>query len=380
MQRSSSVFHFTLCAVIGLFASPSSQASEQPQLGAMMTYMHASSVRQAGAEMPGLQLSAMMPLARFKGWSMEAMAGWQALQRDDQSGDDQQYLLGFDVLRRFELGDRFTPYSLAGLALAYEDVRADSSIQPTLSLGGGLLWQTVMPALQLRLDLRAQLQEQNYYQAGADVSGRTVMVDGRMGLGALWQFGRAEGACAPGDCVADEDGDGVADGEDLCVESLPGAIVDRTGCEPVSLRDTDGDGVLDNQDACPATPPGEVVDDAGCPAQPSVVLQGVEFAFGSDELSDEAKDVLRPIAQLLNGGLSVIRIEIAGHTDNVGDDDFNQALSARRAYAVKKFLASRGVSADRMVATGYGALRPVADNATAEGRARNRRVVFRVMD
>ena len=77
---------------------------------------------------------------------------------------------------------------------------------------------------------------------------------------------------------------------------------------------------------------------------------------------------------LNNSGLMV---EVAGHTDSVGAESYNQSLSERRAKAVKSYLVERGIDADRLTVRGYGESEPVADNATKEGRAENRRVELR---
>lgn len=360
-----------------------SAADVEPTIGAMLTYTQPAAVRDVDSRMPGLQLSADLPWQPLAGWRLQAVASLLQWERLDGRGDDRQYQLGLDMLRPFQPLAGTNPYAVAGLAAAREEVAGEGSIQPTLSLGGGLFWPLLDSALQLRLDLRAQLQHNDYETGGAANSGRTILMDGRFGVGLSWLFAGDSGMCqgaACGETVADADGDGVADSEDLCLESLPSAVVDHTGCEPATLRDSDSDGVLDAQDRCPATPLGSVVDAEGCAGEAAVVLEGVNFEFDSDVLTAEARDVLAPIATLLNGGLSAIRLEIAGHTDDLGGDDYNQALSARRAYAVKDYLAGLGVDPARLVATGYGALRPVADNSTEDGRALNRRVVFRVMD
>lgn len=98
----------------------------------------------------------------------------------------------------------------------------------------------------------------------------------------------------------------------------------------------------------------------------------VRFATGSAALSSAARATLDTLLGCLNDG----RFEIAGHTDSVGDAAFNQWLSEERANAVLTYLKSKGVDAARLVAVGYGQTKPVADNATAEGRAKNRRITF----
>jgi outer membrane protein OmpA-like peptidoglycan-associated protein len=100
---------------------------------------------------------------------------------------------------------------------------------------------------------------------------------------------------------------------------------------------------------------------------------GVLFASGKDALLAGAQDKLGQVAEALkNQGDHKILVE--GHTDSQGSDAANQMLSERRAQAVTTFLVSRGVAADQIRAEGVGEGRPVADNASAEGRANNRRV------
>lgn len=101
----------------------------------------------------------------------------------------------------------------------------------------------------------------------------------------------------------------------------------------------------------------------------------VQFAVDSADIAPESTARLDRVAGLLLAKPSV-RVEIAGHTDAVGDAAANLLLSERRAQAVRTYLTERGVAADRMVVVGYGESRPVDDNGTAEGRDRNRRIEF----
>ncbi|MGJ8670988.1 MAG: OmpA family protein [Oceanococcus sp.] len=359
---------------LALAADSSAAWWQQSYIGAMATYLEPSDVREASTETAGASLLLGLPLQNYAGWSTQIDLAWNELQRDDFTGHDEVFQLGVDVLRHFEFGSALIPYIVTGLAVAYEDINNDDSTLPSLGLGAGFDWQPTASPLVLRAEARAVALENDYERAGQSTSGRTLLVDGRFGLGALWAFGHA--TVAP----ADGDADGVLDEADLCPDSLPGAQVDRTGCESLANKDSDGDGVSDASDRCPATPPGEVVDELGCGEQAAVLLEGVNFALNSDVLDQDSRMVLRPIASLLSSSLSTVRIEIAGHTDNLGDDDYNQALSARRAYAVKNFLVDNGISAERLVATGYGASQPVADNNSELGRSKNRRVVFRVIN
>lgn len=100
------------------------------------------------------------------------------------------------------------------------------------------------------------------------------------------------------------------------------------------------------------------------------------FAFDHAELRPAARAVLAPLAAALAGDGDPI--EIGGHTDSRGSKAYNQALSERRAAAVARFFTAHGVAADRLRAHGYGEDEPVADNATEQGRAHNRRVEIRL--
>ncbi|MFN8177431.1 MAG: OmpA family protein [bacterium] len=178
-------------------------------------------------------------------------------------------------------------------------------------------------------------------------------------------------------CPSDEDGDGVFDGIDQCPGTPKGVAVDATGCP----ADEDGDGVLNAQDKCPGTPKGVEVDENGCPkAKPlfkeekqALILEGVNFEFNSATLTAASSEILDKVAASMVAWPDV-KVEVGGHTDNIASADYNMKLSQRRADAVKAYLVSKGVAADRMESKGYGLTQPVASNDTAEGRAKNRRV------
>jgi OOP family OmpA-OmpF porin len=140
--------------------------------------------------------------------------------------------------------------------------------------------------------------------------------------------------------------------------------------------DADGDGVCDSADRCPSTPAGARVGAHGCPCDVSVETH---FAFDSAELTAADKAELDRVAERMKS-LDFVIGEAGGHTDGVGDEAYNQGLSERRARAVYEYLVSKGVGSGRVNVVGYGESRPVADNATEEGRARNRRVVLRRTD
>lgn len=107
------------------------------------------------------------------------------------------------------------------------------------------------------------------------------------------------------------------------------------------------------------------------------ILVGCNFAFNSAKLSAEAYPILYDAAKTLLR-YPEINVEIEGYTDNIGSKEFNTKLSQKRADAVKAYLVSKGVSARRLTAVGMGETNPVADNKTADGRAMNRRIEFKV--
>lgn len=170
-------------------------------------------------------------------------------------------------------------------------------------------------------------------------------------------------------CPVDSDGDGVYDGLDACPGTPRGARVDARGCP----ADSDGDGVYDGLDACPGTPKGTPVDTRGCELPQTIELQGVNFQVNTATLTADSREVLDRMAAALRANPR-LKAEVAGHTDNTGDPAYNNRLSQRRAEAVREYLISRGVAAENLTARGYGPQRPIASNATREGRARNRRV------
>jgi len=122
----------------------------------------------------------------------------------------------------------------------------------------------------------------------------------------------------------------------------------------------------------PAPAPVYVAPEPAAPPK-KLVLEGVNFDFDKSTLRQEDVGNLdNDVATLKAWG--DVDIEVAGHTDSKGSDAYNMTLSLQRAEAVRNFLISRGVAADRLSAKGYGESQPVADNATDEGRFKDRRV------
>jgi OOP family OmpA-OmpF porin len=186
-------------------------------------------------------------------------------------------------------------------------------------------------------------------------------------------------------CPADADGDAVCDGIDQCPNTPKGCRVDAKGCP----LDSDADGVCDGIDTCPGTARGSTVDAKGCPPPPpppppafipepkkELVLDRVYFETNSAKLKPESSETLDKAAASIKG-FPDVKILVAGHTDSVGSDAYNLKLSAARANAVMEYLVAHGVPRTQLAAGGFGEKEPIADNKTAEGRAKNRRVGLR---
>jgi len=182
--------------------------------------------------------------------------------------------------------------------------------------------------------------------------------------------------------IPDTDGDGILDPDDNCVD-VPG-VPEYKGCP---IPDTDGDGFLDPDDKCvndPETQNG-FEDDDGCPdevpkevAKFTGVIEGIFFDSGKSTIKAKSKTKLDNAVEVLLEFES-IRIEISGHTDSKGNDEFNRGLSERRADAVKKYFVDAGVDAGRVETRGAGENEPIGNNKTRSGRAENRRIEFKLL-
>ncbi len=141
---------------------------------------------------------------------------------------------------------------------------------------------------------------------------------------------------------------------------------------PPAPADSDNDGVPDSADRCAGTPAGSRVDSSGCAEK--IVVQNLSFASNSSELNAESKAALDGIAESIRNNPTVARVMVTGHSDDRGAAEYNKWLSGKRAQSVADYLVSRGVDAKMVSSEGMGEARPIADNATAEGRRANRRV------
>ena len=209
----------------------------------------------------------------------------------------------------------------------------------------------------------------------------------------------------------DTDGDGLGDGDEVLKYSTDPLKIDTDndklsdGDEVLKYRtdplrlDTDSDGLKDGDEILKyhtdplradtdggGMPDGKEIQLGLNPLDPSddipvikvgerIILEGVNFETAKTTLLSGSKTILDQVAASLLANPEV-EVAIHGHTDNVGGAKYNMQLSIGRAEAVKTYLASKGVDAKRITTKGYGFTKPIADNATSDGRAKNRRIEF----
>ncbi len=268
---------------------------------------------------------------------------------DVASVDHYRYGAGFDLTYSF--GDRasFTPFLIAGVGAGYNDVLPDTEDDWSFLANAGLGFVTgpIFERGQIRLRGEARY----VYDDFQDGYGEP-----RINLGIeipLFQERAVEVAAVE---------------EQVKIVEVP------TG-----LLDSDGDGVVDEKDQCPDTPAGTRVDGVGCPLDKIIELKGVTFEFDKTRLRPDAETILDWATDILKK-YPDMQVEIAGHTDSVGRDEYNQQLSEGRAQAVKDYFVSKGVPDSQMSVRGYGESEPRDTNDTVEGRERNRRVEIRILN
>lgn len=179
---------------------------------------------------------------------------------------------------------------------------------------------------------------------------------------------------------ADNENDGIADSSDKCpnqAEDFDG-FEDEDGCPD---PDNDGDKVPDESDRCPNH--FGLADNEGCPKAEEIkgqlILDGVSFESGKASLTPNSYTVLDRVVESLKEWTDV-ELEIRGYTDSYGSYEYNKRLSQNRAMTVMDYLVDKGIDRSRLHAVGYGEDDPIADNRTAEGREKNRRVELHRVD
>ncbi len=177
--------------------------------------------------------------------------------------------------------------------------------------------------------------------------------------------------------IPDSDKDGINDEEDKCPQVA--GVARYQGCP---VPDTDGDGVNDEEDKCPNL--AGTKENQGCPEIQGEIKKTVDYAAsniyfvtGSYKLLSKSYKGLNEVVTIMKNNPET-KLTIDGHTDNVGTDEYNQTLSDNRAASVKAYFISKGIDETRLNSAGHGETSPVADNNSAAGRQKNRRVEMKL--
>jgi outer membrane protein OmpA-like peptidoglycan-associated protein len=184
----------------------------------------------------------------------------------------------------------------------------------------------------------------------------------------------------------DEDADGIPDEKDACpnLKGIPDPDPKKNGCP----GDTDGDGIRDDKDACPEEKgkPDPDPKQNGCPKNVRVttvevlLLRQIQFDTAKATIKKVSDPILDEISDVLKDHPEITKVEVQGHTDSQGPRAVNVKLSQARAESVVKALVKRKIDASRLDPKGYGPDKPIADNKTPDGRQKNRRVQFIIME
>lgn len=283
--------------------------------------------------------------------------------------------VGVGVAGRYFFGDAgssWRPYVMGGVGfLRHASISgsqlSDSKVNgwdPMLTVGGGVQ-HDIGERLSFRAELAGRYDRDNNSRANYTLDNSTGYFDAIASVALLINFGGGAEA-APTETPV----------------KTPPPKGPETSCRDL---DDDKDGVNNCDDRCPNSAAGAQVGPDGCPIKVTIDLRGVNFKFdrpgkGEKNIGPTLQEPTADSIAILDQAVDTlqrnpdVRVEVIGHTDAVGTDEYNQSLSERRARIVFDYLTSHGVDAGRLSGpTGYGESRPIDTNETKEGRARNRR-------
>lgn len=261
--------------------------------------------------------------------------------------------LSASLVYSFGNRDELTPYVLAGVGAARQDVRPDNLDETVLTghIGVGLVG-ALTEIIRGRIEVKGVYDD--FRDGSTDDDG---LIDTTFSLGVEIPLGRKRTVEVP--------------------VAAPPQIVEKEVIKEVQVGfiDTDGDKISDADDKCPGTLPGVRTDNSGCALAQAVNIPNIEFDFNKASLKTGSQPIIDSAASFFRQQPN-LRAVVAGHTDDIGKDAANQKLSQARANSVVKALTSRGLDAKRFKAVGMGESMPLVPNVSNEDRATNRRVEF----
>ena len=279
-------------------------------------------------------------------WSIDAEINYQNPKaRRDEDLNFSQYGISLDARRHFRKeGRMINPYIVGGVGYQRAEEEFDAFPNPVSPGQSKRSYATAKLGLGAQVDfsrvkMRGEIAARHSFDNDSVINpGESGFTDTLASLTLLVPLGPERAAV---------------------VQDAP--IVD-TLC---SDRDDDGDGVNNCNDKCPNSQAGQIVGPDGCSAPVSIDLRGINFNFDQATLRSDAVLILNEAVEILRR-YPELRVEVAGHTDECGTDDYNQGLSERRARAVYDYLTSQGIDSDRLSGpNGYGESRPLENRGDA---------------
>lgn len=317
-------------------------------------------------------------------WALEADLRYTPTETDSSNSVDLDiWTASLGGLYHFTPGSDLTPYLSFGAGFMSYDPEHGSSDEDAFGYYGGGLKLALLESTDLRLDARHILdyRSDNRGSKHDDTDWRHHL---QATVGVTYQFGTVTTSASQGQIAApivkeeiknipDSDNDGVLAPYEMCPDTAPGVRVGKDGCP----ADTDSDGIKDYLDACVDTPQGSRVDERGCPevAKEALLLtRDILFGFDKDQVTPFHYNELQYSAEVIDAH-KMSQVVVEGHADDRGTDEYNILLSQRRAENVRRVLIDKyGIPAHHIKTVGFGLSRPIAGNATAEERMKNRRV------
>lgn len=315
-------------------------ADDRFYLAPSVNYTFADSDRRSDDDW-GIGVALGKPISRH--WNLELALSGSSLDFDGGGGEYDLLGLGVDALYLVNRDADFTPYGVVGLGALWTDIPGADDVGVAASAGVGVL-KRLTENIALRADARYRWDDN-----AADAFNEDNFGDWIIGVGLTIALGKSAQAAPPPQAAAEP-----------MAQPEPAPAAPEPAPAAPALQTEQGAQLEQSQ-------AGDVV----------VLPEGVNFAFDSAQLRPDAVTVLDEAVTVLNRR-SDIKVDVVGHTCNIGTEAYNQGLSERRAQSVYDYFVGNGIAADRLTTQGYGETRPAHSNDTPEGRAKNRRVELHV--